>query len=125
VGNADAGEITYKEVTMNNIKQTTQDVVDALEKADKVNRQVIVQMLPKESDVIRMAREAGIEWDLIDKNEGQIWYITRAGLERFAALVAAAEREACAKVCDELVVTDGLHQAKYCANAIRARDLET
>ncbi len=40
-------------------------------------------------------------------------------LERFAALVAAAEREACAKVCDDLV----LHQysASGCAAAIRER----
>jgi hypothetical protein len=49
-------------------------------------------------DIIRMAREADIEFDLIDEDEGQIWYITSKGLERFAALVAAAseakEREA-------------------------------
>ena len=40
-------------------------------------------------------------------------------LERFAALVAAAEREACANVCDDLV----LHQysASGCAAAIRER----
>ncbi len=52
--------------------------------------------------VIEMAREAGIEWDLIDKDEGQIWYITQAGLVRFAELVRADEREACAKVIDEM-----------------------
>lgn len=44
-------------------------------------------------DIIRMAREAGIEWDLIDEDEGQIWYISADGLQRFAALVAAAERK--------------------------------
>ena len=44
--------------------------------------------------VIEMAREAGIEWDFIDKDEGQIWYITQAGLVRFAELVRADEREA-------------------------------
>jgi hypothetical protein len=51
-------------------------------------------------DIIRMAMEA----DLLDERdaladpvcEGLIVY-----LEHFAALVAAAEREACAKVCDE------------------------
>lgn len=42
--------------------------------------------------VIEMAREANIEWDLIDKDEGQVWYITKAGLERFAELVRADER---------------------------------
>ena len=39
-------------------------------------------------DIIRMAREAGIGW--LERAEG----ITEF-LERFAALVAAAEREAC------------------------------
>jgi hypothetical protein len=42
---------------------------------------------------------------------------------RFAAMVAAAEREACAKVCDD--ATDGMcsfkWMAHHCAAAIRAR----
>ena len=38
-------------------------------------------------DIIKLAREAGIDLDLIDEDEGQIWYITFKGLERFAALV--------------------------------------
>jgi hypothetical protein len=49
-------------------------------------------------------------------------------LERFANLVAAAEREACAKVCDELVTHtqargdgDATLAAFSCAAAIRAR----
>jgi len=49
-------------------------------------------------------------------------------LEKFAALVAAAEREACAKVCDlEFAAcwhADAISQAKEakrCADAIRAR----
>ena len=41
-------------------------------------------------------------------------------LERFAALVAAREREACAKVCD--VIDDGREDlSAECAEAIRAR----
>ena len=47
-----------------------------------------------QDEIIRMAREAGFE-GLIEK----AWGIEQ--LERFAALVAAHEREACAKVCDE------------------------
>ena len=39
--------------------------------------------------------------------------------ERFAALVAAAEREACAKVCEDQKET-GAH--RRCAAAIRARN---
>jgi hypothetical protein len=58
-------------------------------------------------DIIRMAREAG----------GNDWGIFRdfmPELERFAALVAAAEREECAKVCDA-------RDAAYCAFSIRER----
>jgi hypothetical protein len=42
----------------------------------------------------------------------------------FAALVAAAEREACAKVCDELAYFDAGDSAeamRHCAQDIRAR----
>lgn len=44
----------------------------------------------------------------------------------FAAMVAAAEREACAKVCDESAVNKKLSNHRRCdadrlANAIRAR----
>ena len=43
-------------------------------------------------------------------------------LERFAALVAAAEREACAKVCDEMASRDKLsNYYAVAAKAIRAR----
>jgi hypothetical protein len=45
-------------------------------------------------DVIRMAREAG-------EAEGLETVIFHPVLERFANLVAAAEREACAKLVDE------------------------
>jgi len=45
-------------------------------------------------DIIRMAREA---WGLHFIPESDV-----PKLERFAALVAQAEREACAKVCEEL-----------------------
>jgi hypothetical protein len=69
-------------------------------------------------DIIKMAREAGFN---------PVSY-TGANLElfeRFAALVAAHEREACAKACEERqevfekYYTKGL--AAMCAEAIRAR----
>ena len=41
--------------------------------------------------------------------------------KRFAALVAAHEREACAKVCDEFQARDVGMQPAECAGAIRAR----
>lgn len=73
-------------------------------------------------DIIRMARDAGA-----DRNtDFSDWSFDDAQLERFAALVAAAEREACAKVCEDLDFSDwqdrGWDQGTYdCANAIRAR----
>lgn len=42
-------------------------------------------------DIINMAREAGTT------GKDQVWF-TLAELERFAALVAACEREVCAKI---------------------------
>ena len=76
-------------------------------------------------DIIRMAQEA----DLLLFAE--FWPDDFKGLmgcaERFAALVAAAEREACAKVCDEMEQkAEGTECCKWptpadCAYAIRAR----
>jgi hypothetical protein len=77
-------------------------------------------------DIIRMAREAG--WQYADGDDGYnpLW--------KFAALVAAAEREACAKLCDALKnpIDDplapvgqyeggGYITAEFLADAIRAR----
>ena len=53
-------------------------------------------------DIIRMAREVGFV--AYGEDAGEYRIPTPAfhnRLERFAALVAAAEREACAKVCDD------------------------
>ena len=49
-------------------------------------------------DIMRMARETDC---LDDQHYGSVW---ADKLERFAKLVAAAEREECAKVCDDLPV---------------------
>ena len=50
---------------------------------------------------------------------GEWWDMDVASLERFAELVAAHEREACAKVCDEGIGTR--FQGDVYAYAIRAR----
>ncbi len=69
-------------------------------------------------DIIKMAREAGF-------NPVSYMGANLESFERFAALVAAHEREACAKVCEERqevfqkYYTKGL--AAMCAEAIRAR----
>ena len=49
-----------------------------------------------EDDIIRMAREAGLSNDF-----GHLGYPYLPELERFAALVIAAEREACAQMCEQ------------------------
>jgi hypothetical protein len=74
-----------------------------------------------------MALEAGIDAkkDTLCRYEG--W---EEPMEKFAALVAAAEREACAQEClmpvDEIQITDDCSEYVYkdyldCAEAIRAR----
>ena len=69
-------------------------------------------------DIIRMAREAGAEVfphaSVFSAND----------IARFAALVAAAEREECAQVCEDRFVGDLNREdmeARRCAAAIRAR----
>ena len=64
-------------------------------------------------DIIRLAREAG--WSGIYSKPLMTIAMQEEDFLRFAALVAAAEREACAKVCD------GLWTASEAADAIRAR----
>ena len=62
--------------------------------------------------VIEMAREAGL---IVDANQSGFDSVVA-----FAALVRADEREACAKVCDEV----GQHPSltpRHCAEAIRER----
>ena len=69
-------------------------------------------------DIIRMAWEAGFGFN----------GASSPAIERFAALVAAAEREACALVCETLwnthtnaMATEEEAYGEKCAGAIRAR----
>jgi len=103
-----------------------------------------------QEDIIKLAREAGwsgiyTQWrepdgspDWTPVKESLTVPVTMEQIERFAALVAAAEREACAKLCLE-EANEAYHQeafylprgnqgllriaegAKRCAEAIRAR----
>ena len=80
-------------------------------------------------EIIKLAREAGFA---INTRTGEInashgsynWIISRE-LERFASLVAAAEREACAKASEQQIERWVDDRARYaaseCAAAIRAR----
>ena len=82
-------------------------------------------------DIIRMAREAGFD---TSSKEVYVWLGQERVLKElvtFAALVAAAEREACAKVCEILINPNGpvpedpldawLMGTVDCATAVRAR----
>ena len=86
-----------------------------------------------QEDIIKLAREAGL---YVGRNisgvqlvgssyeeGGLLVHLAVEELERFAALVAAAEREACAKVCDVLAVHPEYASdiTKVAAQAIRAR----
>ena len=64
-------------------------------------------------DIIRMAREIGVPFWPTDV------HVTIDELQRFAALVAAHEREACAKVCEDEGSVDDLPE--HYAEAIRSR----
>ena len=77
-----------------------------------------------QDEIIRMAREAG--WPGIYAKPLLSITMQEDDFLRFAALVVAAEREACAKVCIEIGATkgnsdDALDMADACADAIRAR----
>ena len=63
--------------------------------------------------IFRLAREAGLGGFL-----APMWDL-RKELERFATLVAAHEREACAKVCDDW--PNGRDDVDSIAAAIRSR----
>jgi len=51
----------------------------------------------KKEDIIKMAKEA-CDSDKVDAWHNGFWTLTQEELERFAALVAAHEREACANL---------------------------
>jgi hypothetical protein len=75
-----------------------------------------------QEDIIRMAREA----DLLPSDSTFGYGAEVADLSRFAALVAAAEREACARiaettVCDTHLPTGVQIYGSKAAAAIRAR----
>ena len=79
-----------------------------------------------QEELIRWAKEAGFE-----PLGGDAWDCFTATIERFAFLIAAAEREECAKVCEETDVEkftycmvlhdDGAGTLANAAAAIRSR----
>lgn len=83
-------------------------------------------------EIIGLVREAAsktVDYDLMGNpiTDADVMLMGAFGplVLRVAALVAAAEREACAKVCDAGAINSpsegGRNRAEICANAIRAR----
>jgi len=79
-------------------------------------------------EILKLAHKAATEDNSTNREYGKnvVLYAAKTNqfLERFAALVAAAEREACAQVCDARYMGDNNREdmeAKRCAAAIRAR----
>lgn len=79
-------------------------------------------------EIIRMAREAGDA--STDNHRRESFMFDSYGIEHFAALVAAAEREACAVTCEDIYNdpegndgNDVYYTRPYlqCADEIRAR----
>ena len=69
-----------------------------------------------QDEIIEMAKQTQMPFYW---RTGEITYLDK--LEAFAKLVAQHEREACAKVCDDLDKMRGYSYADKCAAAIRAR----
>jgi hypothetical protein len=69
-------------------KRLTQMIDEVRQKQEQAER----------DEIIRMAREA-CDPDKVDAWKNGFWTLTQEELERFATLVAEAEREACAWVC--------------------------
>lgn len=76
----------------------------------------------------RLIKEAGwagiyTQWVSPTERESMTVPVTTEQVAKFAELVAAAEREACAKVCEQTGDTTGEcpEMAGYCADAIRMR----
>ena len=84
----------------------------------------------RRKEVVRMAKDAGLGQHIpADRGLPGIWVgCDLSALERFAALVAAAERERCAKACEGEKFAEHLCQENTaynlscddCAEAIRA-----
>ena len=71
-----------------------------------------------QDEIIEMARDSGMELYGLGKNRARFVY----HLEAFANLVAAKEREACAKVCEDYGRAEEMQAiGNDYAQAIRAR----
>ncbi len=68
-------------------------------------------------EIIKLAMRAGVAPMMTNK---PVMYPSQEALETFAALIAAHEREECAKVCEQ-AADDEFYMGRQYADAIRAR----
>jgi len=68
-------------------------------------------------DIILMADASGLSWYGMGRDREKFIYY----LEAFAKLIAAAEREACAKVAEEYATGESHDYSENIAEEIRAR----
>ena len=73
-------------------------------------------------EIIEMLRES-CDKDKVDPLQNDFWVVDTEELETFAKKVAEKEREACAKVCDDMY-GNSVHWFPEAATAIRARGEE-
>ena len=77
-------------------------------------------------ELIDMAKQAGIQEGEFKRYKGEegehkAYMMLPEELEAFASLVAAAEREACAKMCEEYAIGLERNYSEIIADKIRAR----
>jgi hypothetical protein len=88
-------------------KRLTQMIDEVRQKQEQAER----------DEIIKMAQEA-CDPDKVDAWKNGFWTLTQEELERIVRAAEQAEREACAKVCDD---KNTLLAWPTCADAIRAR----
>ena len=110
-------ELLFVDLALTRLKEDIKAVGLDTESIRKVAAAIRGQMVSRD-DIIRMAREAG---DVETDSRGrETFSFDCYGLERFAALVTAAEREACALVAETYEPLCDTCPSGV-ANAIRAR----
>ena len=68
-------------------------------------------------ELVEIAKQCGFGRDDDFLTFGPNYRVFMSAIERFARLIAERERDACAKVCEDLFMSDGA----WCAKEIRAR----
>lgn len=91
-----------------------------------MTREDIIRMAREaQIDVANMGRESAVALGLLSEERDRVLPVTINinQLKKFAALVAAAERERCAEICDSVGANAVLGTAGECARAIRSKGI--